>query len=391
MKYMGHKGRIVSAIGEQVQTLAGDARALCDAFCGSGVVAWTLAERFNRPVLAGDLQSFAAARAAGVVTRTAPLSHLAFVERWFQRAKDLVHDVTEERRVPPSPGSEMKDKFHKPRKAVKRARTYTARTLRHVLKQNGHKWPITIAYAGYYYSIEQALALDALRATLPSGHGERAVALSALIGAASRCSASPGHTAQPFGIGRNSLPHVIDAWNRSVFSYVREELKDIAPRHAKVEGETRTASWEKLFDLLAPRDVVFCDPPYSDVQYSRFYHVLETLSRGRVVQVSGVGRNPPFNERPESDFSRKSKAKNEVEHLLKSAAERDLRLVITFPVSRQSNGLAAWTFASKAQKYFAHVDNQEVESVFSTLGGNGSADHRPARADQVERIICCYD
>ncbi len=390
MKYMGHKGRIVGAIEKQIERVAGDAHALCDAFCGSGVVAWSLAEKFDRPVLAGDLQSFATARAAGVLSRTAPVTEFAFVDRWFKRAEDLIEEITGDLRIPATPEAQLKTKFIAPRKAVKKARGYAAQTLRRVLRSNGHRWPITLAYAGYYYSIKQALVLDALRQTLPSGPAERVVALSALIGAASRCSASPGHTAQPLGIGRKSLPHVIEAWNRLVFDYVRDEVIQIGPRYAKVQGEVKTTSWQKLLDHLSPGDVVFCDPPYSDVQYSRFYHVLETLSRGNVVEVSGTGRNPPFEERPVSEFSRKSKSKDEAEGLLRQAAERELRLVITFPVTRQSNGLAAWTFAAKAQKYFSRVENREVESVFSTLGGNGTAEHRPARTELVERIICCY-
>jgi adenine-specific DNA-methyltransferase len=390
MKYMGHKGRIVNAIKKQVERIAGDAHALCDAFCGSGVVAWNLAEQFNLPILAGDLQSYAVARAAGVVTRTTPLNNLDFLDNWIRRAERLVEEVTSNLRIPSTPTVEMKTQLVAPRKAVKNARLYASGTLNRVLRKNAHNWPITLAYAGYYFSIEQALALDALRSTMPSRRTERAVALSALIGAASRCSASPGHTAQPLGIGRKSLPHVVDAWNRRVFEHVREEVKLIAPRHAKVEGEAKTASWDKLIDLLSPRDVVFCDPPYSDVQYSRFYHVLETLARGIVVDVSGTGRNPPFNERPESQFSRKSKSMDEVKRLLKCSAERELRLVITFPVARQSNGLAAWAFVAEAKRYFAKVQSMEVMSVFSTLGGNGSADHRPSRTEGIEQIICCY-
>lgn len=391
MKYMGHKGRIVAAITSEVEQIANDAHALCDAFCGSGIVAWTLAEAFQRPVLAGDLQKFATVRASGVLSRTRPLTDTTFIERWFKRAEMLVEEIAGDLRLPKCPEASMKTKFIAPRKAVKRARGYAAKTLRRVLLSNGHNWPITLAYAGYYYSIEQSLMLDALRATLPSGKEERAVALSALIGAASRCSASPGHTAQPLGIGRRSLPHVIDAWNRHVQDYVRDEIAQLAPRHAKVEGEVKTVSWDKLLDYLSPGDVVFCDPPYSDVQYSRFYHVLETLARGSRVEVSGAGRNPPFEDRPESDFSRKSRSKIEAESLLREAAERELRLVITFPISKQSNGLSAWAFASKAQKYFSTVVDREVESTFSTLGGNGTDEHRPARQDRVERIICCYD
>src|SRR5467141_2980124 len=100
MKYMGHKGRMVDAIKIQVERVAEGAHALCDAFCGSGVVAWTLAEQIDRPVLAGDLQSFAAARAAAVITRTAPLNDLQFVDRWFQRADTLVEEITADLRIP---------------------------------------------------------------------------------------------------------------------------------------------------------------------------------------------------------------------------------------------------------------------------------------------------
>lgn len=390
MKYMGHKGRIISAISNQMEKLMNDAHALGDAFCGSGIVAWALAERFDLPVLAGDLQSFAAARAASVVERNTPIQNLDFMGRWFLRAEGIIAETIESRRVPETPRTVVMGKYEIAKGSVEKTREYLEKTLSAALRNNGHRWPITLAYAGYYFSIQQALTFDALRATLPKAKGERAVALSALIGAASRCSGSPGHTAQPLGIGERSLPHLLVAWNRSVFDYVREEVNLIAPRHAKVEGETCIGSWEKMFDRLAPGDVVFCDPPYSDVQYSRFYHVLETLSRGEVIEVSGSGRNPPFKQRPESEFSRLSNARSEAERLLQFASDRELRLVITFPISRQSNGLAANTFAKIAKKYFGDVDCQEVTSTFSSLGGNGSNGRRPARRDRVERIICCY-
>src|SRR5690606_4733330 len=127
-----------------------------------------------------------------------------------------------------------------------------------------------------------------------------AVSLAALISAASKCSASPGHTAQPLGITNSSLPHVIDAWGRDPFHYVLDEVKNLAPRHALVLGKTITGSLENLIASLNEGDLAFCDPPYSGVHYSRFYHVLETLSRCLSVEVTGSGRNPPFSERPSS-------------------------------------------------------------------------------------------
>lgn len=390
MKYMGHKGRILKAIRAQVARFIKGANVLCDPFCGSAVVAWDLAEQFEKPVIAGDLQSFATARAAAVLTRTDPLTELGFVEAWFRRANEQIEQATQRLRIPPQPSVDLKNKFLLSRAAVLGVRNYVVKTLGPHLSGTTNPWPVTAAYAGYYFSVQQALTLDALRSTLPEQSGERAVALAALIAAASRCSASPGHTAQPLGIKKSSLPHVIEAWNRSVFDYVTEEIEDIAPRHARMIGRALVGSWEILIRSLNAGDVAFCDPPYSDVHYSRFYHVLETLSRGVRVSVSGSGRNPPFSERPESEFSRKSKAKAEVEKLMKLASERHIRLVITFPVSRQSNGLDAATFARTARRYFTHVDNEDVRSIFSSLGGNGENGTRPPRKERTERIICCY-
>src|SRR5689334_19507738 len=103
MKYMGHKGRILPAIRTRIRTFAEGAATLCDPFCGSGVVAWDLAEQFDKPVLAGDLQTFATARAAAVVTRTEPVEKLDFVSQWFERAKDLIREATHRCSIPIAP------------------------------------------------------------------------------------------------------------------------------------------------------------------------------------------------------------------------------------------------------------------------------------------------
>ena len=58
--------------------------------------------------------------------------------------------------------------------------------------------PIWNAYGGYYHSPVQALTFDYLLKYLPQREPERSVCLAAAISAASTCSASPGHTAQPF-------------------------------------------------------------------------------------------------------------------------------------------------------------------------------------------------
>ena len=51
-------------------------------------------------------------------------------------------------------------------------------------------------------------------------------------------------------------------------------------------------------------DVAFIDPPYNSRQYSRFYHVLETLTKWDKPELSGVAMKPPVENM--SDYCRKS-------------------------------------------------------------------------------------
>jgi hypothetical protein len=115
-------------------------------------------------------------------------------------------------------------------------------------------------------------------------------------------------------------------------------------------------------------DLVFLDPPYSAVHYSRFYHVLETIARGTCGDVSGVGRYPPPDERPSSDYSMKGTARDAMSSLLARLAEREARVVLTFPQGPASNGIDGEELLVTCREWF-DVDAKVIASRFSTLGG----------------------
>ena len=55
--------------------------------------------------------------------------------------------------------------------------------------------------------------------------------------------------------------------------------KSLASIHAKQIGASKVADANKAAHQVREGDLVFLDPPYSGVHYSRFYHVLETIAR----------------------------------------------------------------------------------------------------------------
>ena len=130
-------------------------------------------------------------------------------------------------------------------------------------------------------------------------------------------------------------------------------------------GDANAAAGE-----LNEGDLAFIDPPYSGVHYSRFYHVLETIARGTCGEVSGIGRYPDRKKRPRSKYSVISESAEALEQLLESISSHGARAILTFPDHECSNGLSGKAVREIAQRYF-HVNETQVASKFSTLGGTG--------------------
>ena len=360
-----------NGLGEALSRSLTDAGRVFDLFTGSAAVAWHVAERHGKEVIASDLQQYSATLAAAVIERTEPVTEFAWVDAWLERGKVQLSDHQEWRVLIDHQASLSS--------AAPAAAAHEARTI-----DLGDAFPITKAYGGHYFSPWQAAWIDALRTSLPSPPALKNLALAALIQAASRCAASPGHTAQPFKPNDTAGPFLLEAWQRKLPSIIQSRVKDIGSRHAKVRGVAHCADALSIADEARPGDLAFVDPPYSGVHYSRFYHVLETIARGRVGQVAGHGRYPPPDERPSSSFSMKRTSEKAFDDLLARLAARGAHVIVTFPASQASNGLSGSDVKQIAAEHF-RIAEEKVTSRFSTLGGDTK--HRAARLDTDELIL----
>lgn len=363
-----------NCLGTLLEKRARKAKRFVDLFSGSAAVAWYIAEKINKPVLAVDLQSFATTLAKSILGRTGSIDAETLWLAWQVRAEKWL--VKHFRRTAINAqlfGNEVSNNLLK--KQVADAKFFCSRLWRA---------PITHAYGGYYYSPHQALQIDALRATVPRRTPNRDVALAALIEAASACAAAPGHTAQPFGNTPTARKWIHEAWKRDVLKYTKNALINIAARHALRKGKARVGNANDVAKTLRKGDLVFLDPPYSGVHYSRFYHVLETLARGRKVKVTGTGRYPPIAQRPPSRYSMRGKSKEALAELLSILGSKQVRVVLTFPAGRASNNLSGRSVTLLAKKYFT-VRRIVVTTRFSTLGGNGG--HRDSHQSKGELIL----
>ena len=370
---MGSKRQmLLNGLGEVLANEAKTATRIVDLFSGSGSVSWFAASELGHRVLASDLQEYACVLARAVVERTRTFDVGRIERDWFGRV------IRSRNR---SGGWREACDLERDEVTIESWCTRARELCSMAGRSTG---PIWAAYGGYYFSPKQAMTLDAMLRMLPAEPQLRTVCLAATIVSASCCAAAPGHTAQPFKANATAGKYLREAWLRDPLLYARRTLEKLAGRYAKHTGSAVRSDANVLATRLGDGDLVFVDPPYSSVQYSRFYHVLETVASGECGPVQGTGRYPPRSERPTSVYSQQSTAAEEVRRLLRSLASSGCRAVVTFPVGPCSNGLSGEMVEAEARRHF-DVKRSEVRGRFSTLGGNTR--NRVARQGVKELIL----
>jgi adenine-specific DNA-methyltransferase len=357
----------MNGLGDLLAEHAPNAARFVDLFAGSGAVAIHVATKYAIPVAAFDLQQYSAVLAGAVLKRQSELKWRQLWSAWHARATAdrSRYDAPE---IP-------KVTIQK----VEEARDWSVRR---------RSLPLTKAYGGHYYSPSQAVWLDSYRTTLPKLEPARTVALAAILHVASRCAASPGHTAQPLQPGRKANQYIAEAWAKDIPTLTKECFKALSKQYAKQTGAVHTADANQAAANVKETDLVFIDPPYSGVQYSRFYHVFESIATGTPGEVSGSGRNPSPEMRPHSNYSIITGAKNAFSDLLATIGTKGASCIVTFPAHECSNGLSGDAVREIAREHFK-VQEKLVQSKFSTLGGvdNEVGNGRAARHSAEELIL----
>jgi len=209
--------------------------------------------------------------------------------------------------------------------------------------------------SGTYFGLEQALRLERLRSAvdLAAERGrvtpwDRSVALTALCAAASAAVFSAGkHFAQPHRVqeGKDLRFHAQRALRDravDVDGVFIQALFDIRAA-SRPAGEGHHASCCKVEDASADDlrgwgiGTVYADPPYTAQQYSRYYHVLETLVSGDLPVLQRVRGQVTRGLYPEgrylSPFCSRRQAPAAFRHLAEISSRAGARLVLSYSAS----------------------------------------------------------
>ena len=249
----------------------------------------------------------------------------------------------------------------------------------------------TQLYADTYFGLSQSIEIDAIICSIVQCSelpDERNWCIVALGRAMLRCSNSTGHFAQFLVPKAMSYKTFQRQRRRRIWDDWLTALDSITPAGSKAWRAKNRSFNEDAIGLLTrlqldrhQPSVVYADPPYTNDQYSRFYHILETLILYDYPEVSGRGRYRQG--RFSTSFSLKTKAVDALDQLAASVAALGAELVLSYP----TNGLiydAGGDPLTTISKHFGAVERAETRAHFhSTLGGSKGI----VRSEVVEQIF----
>jgi adenine-specific DNA methylase len=291
----------------------------------------------------------------------------------------------------------------------------TQRRLTAMRLDTGASTVVSRHFGGVYFTWQQAIDLDAILAEVHNlPHRERDYYLAAVLAAASDTVNTVGKQfAQPM------RPR--DAQGRPKWHLVRQILRDRAldvfvayaaaldrfstvPRYERAGHIALRADYRNLLNDRSVRfDAVYADPPYTRDHYSRYYHVLETISLHDDPHVSTtkihhdgqerISRGRYRDDRHQSPFCIKSRAPGAFDELFGGVRARGIPLVLSYSPYMEHTGarprlVTVNQLLEIARRHFARVDIAPVRGLahnkFNQTERNVPIKH------EAEVIVTCH-
>ena len=199
----------------------------------------------------------------------------------------------------------------------------------------------TKTYSGTWWSAEQCTVIDSLRYVAENYKSSTIYypILASIMYAMAYSSIGTGHYAQYRDPKTDSNVNDILRYRRKdtfkIFTRKLSELLEWLPKKPNNLNHISTAKdYLECVKKVKDGSVIYADPPYCFVHYSRFYHALETLVLYDKpdLQIKGVSivKGRYRAERHQSPFCIKSKVTNAFSDLFEVANAKDLKIALSY-------------------------------------------------------------
>lgn len=333
IKYMGSKTNIINFIEYGINKVHKDGQIICDLFSGSATLSGAL--RGQCKIISNDIQNY-----SRVLTEAYLSDH------------DWDSYPTIEKIVAES--QERVDSFHKYFPQFSNAFDYDnflsleefndlEKQQQNLIDFDGFKnfdnyYLFTKNYSGTYWSYEQCVWIDSLKFIADKyNHIQplHSAILASLMFAMAYNSQSTGHYAQYRDASTEASMNDIAIYRRKeISSYFIRKMTEIKNNFSLTKTDYFEATSLDFLDCLEhtpQQSLIYADPPYCFVHYSRFYHALETLVKYDYPEIKFKGRYRT--DRHQSPFCINTQVSQAFSQMFTKIKNREQELVLSYSSS----------------------------------------------------------
>mgnify|MGYP000180644942 FL=1 len=330
VKYMGSKTDVLDLIEKGINFFDDvEHKTVCDLFAGSATLAAALRNKAN--LISNDIQEYSSVFAS-VYLANYQWSSYPDITEITKKAKQRVKKFN-------NAYPEYKGIFSYEREFTLQEMNALEEQQRALIeKQDWSKcdkyYLFVKDYSGTYWSYDQCIWIDSYRAVIDEFKKDKDynLLLTCLIYAMAYNSQSTGHYAQ-YRIPDNesSMEDILIYRRKNITDFFErkyEELKNFLTEKNTYTYKTMTETDVECLKKLPEHTLVYADPPYCFVHYSRFYHIIETLVKYDYPDVKYKGRYRT--DRYQSEYCKKTDVQDAFKHMFEGIVDRKSDLILSY-------------------------------------------------------------
>lgn len=320
IRYMGNKSKLLDFIIPEIEKITNKNGTICDLMSGTNAIGYAL--KRNYKIITNDVQKYSECISKAIIENN------KYTINKESAIKDLKTKYKE---------NKINKKFN-----------FFVRT-----------------YKDTYFSEKQCLDIDSIRYAISFIDVEELfnLYLTALMGAMCKVQSTTGHFAQYMP---KDHKRIIPLRNMSLWEEFLIKCDDFSNIvKSNNINKSYNMDYKDLIKIkeLKQVDTFYLDSPYSGEQYSRFYHILETIVKYDNPDVAYKAKYRK--DRFMSDFCYKKSAEREFENIIKYCRESKANLVISY----SNKGVIDCTsLENLCKKYYTKIQVKTYNYKHSTQG-----------------------
>ncbi len=400
--YQGSKSNIIDFIVDGIHEYSNRGDTILDIFAGSGAVSFALSKNYN--VIANDVEPYSAtinkAMLKSLRTKESDVYEILNVAfnyyKFLLEEEELSYIIEKEQQYLREKNLPRILELYSQFPTIWNSAELTVEKLR----ESGRFNLFTRYYGGSYFGIKQAMEIDSIVYSVRERDFDKDFLYSCLFYAMRESVFSKdGHMAQPLNFEKFSK-RGFSVRRKSIFEFFRKKFQSITRQKQTFFGNNSVYQLDfkellKNEKLIQNIDLIYADPPYTDMQYSRYYHLLNVAKSydfpSPTISSRGFTTGLYTEGRFQSELSQKSKAKNRLKFLMEACKKNKINLALSYayPKNAKIQAVDRYTVSIEeliemAQDIFGHKYVQ-VKQTDHFHANNKNSASKPV----IEYLILC--